>query len=117
MEKIITNLVTASYTNDNLDVKKVQKIAGYLNRKMLKAYIKGIKQYEKKTTVFVDMPSAPTDTEKKEIKGLYPGKKILYNTDQTLIAGVRITNDDIIYELSMKDSLNKILATIEQNYD
>lgn len=117
MEKIISNLVAASYTNSNLDLEKVQKIAGYLNRKMLKAYIKGIKQYEKRTTVFVDLPYDVEKTTDQEIKALYPNKKILYNTDQTLLAGVRITDNDIVYELSIKDSLNKILYNIEQNYD
>lgn len=117
MEKIINNLVSASYTNNNMDLTKVQKIAGFLNRKLLKAYISALKRYEKKATVYIDLPQDPEMSEKKEMEALYPEKKIIYNTDPTLLAGVRITNDDIIYELSMKDSLNKILATIEQNYD
>lgn len=117
MDKLINQLVLTSYTNKNLDLEKVQKIAGYLNRKMLKAYIKGIKQYEKKTTVFVDLPYVVEKTTDQEIKALFPQKKILYNTDPTLFAGVRITDNDIIYELSINDTLNKILATIEQNYD
>lgn len=117
MEKIINNLVTASYTNKNLDLERVQKIAEFLNRKMLKAYIKALKRFEKKMTVFVDMPNTPNDTEKNEIKGLFPEKKIIYNIDPTLLAGMRLSADDILYELSMKDSLNKILDEIEQNYD
>lgn len=117
MKKIIKNLVNSSYTNNNLDSESVQKITGYLNRKMLKAYIKEIKQYEKKTTVFVDLPFIVQESEKKQIQTLFPKKKILYNTDQTLLAGLRITDYDIIYELSMRDSLNKMLERIEQNYD
>ena len=117
MEKIIDNLVSASYTNSNMDLTKVQKIAGFLNRKLLQAYISALKRYEKKATVSIDLAHDAEMSEKKEIQNLYPEKKIIYNTDPTLLAGIRITNDDIIYELSMKDSLNKILATIEQNYD
>lgn len=117
MEKIIEQLVTASYTNEDLDFEKVQKIAGFLNRRLLKVYIKALKRYEKKTTVFVDLPQVAEKEEEKEIKALFPTKKIVYNTDPTLLAGIRITDDDIMYELSIKDSLNKFLESIEQNYD
>jgi 16S rRNA G966 N2-methylase RsmD len=117
MKKLIEQLITASYTDKNMDFAKVQKIAGMLNRKMLKEYIKGLKRYEKKTTVFVDLPYDVQQSEKKGIDALFPEKKILYNTDQTLLAGVRITDDDILYELSLKDSIHKMLEGIEQNYD
>ncbi len=117
MEKVIANLVTASYTNNNLDFERVQKIAGFLNRKLLKAYITALKRYEKKITVYVDLPQDAEMSEKKEIQALFPKKKILYNTNPALLAGIRITDNDILYELSMKDSLDKILAAIEQNYD
>lgn len=113
----MNQLVSASYTNKNLDLERVQKIAGFLNRKLLKVYITALKRYEKKSTTYVDLPHNAEMSEKKEIQTLFPEKKILYNTDPTLLAGIRITNDDIIYELSMKDSLNKILTAIEQNYD
>ncbi len=117
MEKLIEKLVMASYTDKNLDLEKVQKIVGFLNRQMLKSYIKALKRYEKKNTVIVDLPLVAETDDKKEIQHLFGEKIILYNTDPTLLAGIRITDDDIIYELSIKNSLNKILESIEQNYD
>jgi 16S rRNA G966 N2-methylase RsmD len=71
MEKLIKQLIEASYTDENLDFTKVQKIASYLNRKMLKEYIKALKRNEKKTTVFVDLPYDTQESEKKAIHTLF----------------------------------------------
>ena len=117
MKKIISQLVGASYTKGNLDPEKVDKIATFLNRKMLKLYIKALKSREKQDSIFVDAPFTIEDAYENMFEDLYPNKKIIYNTDESLVSGVKITNGDLIYEMSIKSALEKILEKVNENYD
>lgn len=113
--KKIKTLVLASYTDKRLNVDKVNKIAGLLTRKDLKTYIKVLKSYEKKNTVIVNLPFLYND--KKIFDKMFKGKKIIYKEDPSLIAGVRIINNDIVYEHNLKNTLEDISAHIGLAYD
>ena len=52
-KKQIRNLATSSYTENQLDNKKVNRISKILNRSELKQYIKAVKIVEKSKTVTV----------------------------------------------------------------
>ncbi len=117
MKHIISQLVMASYTKGSLDPEKVDKIATFLNRKMLKLYIKALKSREIQDSIFVDAPFAIANTCEIMFEDLYPDKKIIYNTDESLVSGVKITNGDLIYEMSIKNALEKILEKVKENYD
>lgn len=97
-----------SYTNDALDQKAAETIAGQLKRKELKQYINALRQYEFAKTVTVTLPK---DAEKKYedmIKVLFRNRKIVYNRDKSLIGGLRIQDNDSIYELSIKEVLGSL---------
>ncbi len=117
MKKIISQLVGVSYTRGNLDPEKVEKIATFLNRKMLKLYIKALKTREKQESVFVDSAFTMGNAYQSMFEDLYPDKKIIYNTDDSLVSGVKITNGDLIYEMSIRSALEKILEKAKENYD
>jgi F0F1-type ATP synthase delta subunit len=111
--KIIKKLVLASYTNNNLDSKKVDKIAKLLNRQELKAYIKAIKNYEKGKSVTLLTPdSANNKTDVNELKKLFPDKKILLEQDKSLLAGIRIIDNDTIYDFNLKNTLQNLVSYI-----
>ncbi|QQG40499.1 MAG: F0F1 ATP synthase subunit delta [Candidatus Levyibacteriota bacterium] len=116
-KKIIKELVLASYTKGNLDPQKVEKIAKILNRTMLKQYIKGLKQRESYLSVAIDSALEVDDKQKDELQEIFPNKKITYNTNSQLIAGIKITKDDIIYEMTIKGALDLIFNRIRNNYD
>ncbi|MBI2430732.1 MAG: F0F1 ATP synthase subunit delta [Candidatus Levybacteria bacterium] len=115
--KLIKELVLASYTNGNLDPEKVEKIVRLLNRALLKQYIKALKNRELETIVCVESPYELDKRYKKNLEDMFPKKKIAYNLDPTLISGLRITQNDLIYELSLKITLDQILKKIRENYD
>ena len=117
MKNIINQLVMASYIHGSLDLKRVDKIATFLNRKMLKLYIKALKSREKQDSIFVDSQYALEDTYENMLNDLYPDKKIIYNTDDSLVSGIKITNNDLIYEMSIRSALEKILEKVKENYD
>lgn len=114
-KKIIDKLVLGSYSNDTLDKKKVNQIASIISRSDLKKYINRLKMTEKKKNVFVSTPLNNQDL--KKIAKLFPNKKIILVQDPSLMLGIKIVDNDIIYEFTLKSALDKIASYIEQNYD
>lgn len=113
--KKIDKLVKVSYKNYSLDRKKVNRISTLLSKSDLKKYINGLKLTEQKKSLIVSSPVNNQDLRKFE--KLFPNKKILFKKDPSLMLGVRIIDNDIVYEFTLRNSLDKILNYIEQNYD
>lgn len=107
-KKHIQQLVNASYSKNQLDEKKVAKIATLLTRRDLRGYIRLLKLYEKKQAVIVALPYLPKEPIQKKISETFPDKKIVYIVDPTLMAGIRIENNDIITEYNLKNILDNI---------
>ena len=113
--KKIDKLVLVSYENNSLNQKKVNKISTFLSNSDLKKYINGLKLTEKKKSLIVSSPI--NDSDLRKFEKLFPNKKILFKKDFSLMLGVEIVDNDIVYEFALKNSLDKILNYIEQNYD
>lgn len=113
--KKIEKLVAASYKNSNLDQKKVNKIASLISKSDLKRYINGLKLRERKNSLIISSPSNNLDLRKFE--RLFPHKKIMLKKDPSLMLGMEIVDNDVVYEFTLKNSLDRIINYIEQNYD
>lgn len=107
----------ASYTDGNLDQVKVEKIAKLLNRKTLKQYIKALKNYEKQNTVYISLSSDVDKDTQDLLKNLFLKKKKVFKKDEDLLLGIKVANNDLIYETSLKNSLDALLDKIKQTYD
>lgn len=116
-KKFIAELVEASYTEGILDKEKVEKIVSFLNRKSLKQYIYALKAYEKQNTVYIDSAFSIEDIDESIFDDMFTDKKIVYNTDPTLLLGLKVTSNDLVYEMNLKSKFEKILDKIKQNYD
>jgi hypothetical protein len=113
--KKMSKLITASYKNDNLDQTTVSKIVSLISKTDLKQYINGLKLAEKKRNIIISSPTNNQDLNK--FKNLFPHKKIILKNDPSLMLGVQVIDNDIVYEFTLKNSLDKMLSYIEQNYD
>ncbi len=113
--KKIKKLVLASYVDKKLNPVRVKKITGLLARSDLKTYIKVLKSYEKENTVIINLPFVYND--KKMFEEMFKGKKIIYKEDPSLIAGIKIINNDIVYEYDLKNTLEDIATYIGLAYD
>lgn len=111
-KKLLKQLVVASYKNNNLNPKTIEKIAKVLSRKELKQYIKALKTEENKRNVIVSLPYLPKNKDKKSFEGVFQNKKILYDIDKSLILGVKITKNDLVYEMSLKNSLENLITHV-----
>ncbi|MDO8660103.1 MAG: hypothetical protein Q7K54_05940 [Candidatus Parcubacteria bacterium] len=113
--KKINQLVLSSFSNLYLQEKKVKKIASLLDKSDLKKYINGLRRQEMKKSLIVATPMNNND--KGKFTKLFPNKKIIFKRDPSLMLGVKIVDNDMIYEFTLRNSLDKILNYIEQNYD
>lgn len=113
--KKINELVVASYKDGCLNQKKVNKIASLISNSDLKKYINGLKLKELKKNLIISSPVDNQDLRKFE--NLFPHKKIVFEKDPSLMLGIRVVDNDLVYEFTLKNALDKIVNYIEQNYD
>lgn len=111
----IKKLAQESYKGYILDKKKVNVISTMLSRSDLKNYINELKNIENKKNLIVSAPFSNI-AEKLLIK-IFPNKIIFYKRDDSLMLGVKIIDNDAIYEFSLKNTLENIISHIKQNYD
>src|SRR3989338_695165 len=111
----IKKLAEQSFTNENLDIKKIKRIIGLLGKKQLKIYIKFLKKLENERLVWVFTPMDKVEDKiTGKIKNMFPNKKIEYVTDPSLIAGLRVIDNDMVYEFNLKDSLDNLIAYLKK---
>ncbi|MFH1833102.1 MAG: hypothetical protein ABH816_02945 [Candidatus Levyibacteriota bacterium] len=116
-KKHIKKLILESYTKNNLDQKKVERIAERLTRKELKHYIKALKNLELQRSVIVSSPRPLKGENIKNLKNMFGSKKIIYNLDPNLILGMRIQDNDILYEMDLKNTLDDLAKYIGETND
>lgn len=113
-KKFLQQLVLASYINDELDQAKVNKIASYLHRGELKDYIRALKVNERKRSVVITSALSLSKNDEEKMKQVYPHKKIITLADPSLLLGFRIQDNDTIYQLNLRDSLERICEYVEK---
>ena len=112
----LKQLVMESYPDGQLDPEQVNKIADFLSKKELKLYIKALKNWERENSIILDVPEEHAYYQE-QVQTLFPDKKIVINVDPSLILGMKLQHNDDIYEMSLKNTLDKITEHIEEQYD
>ncbi len=102
-------LLDASYDGDVLNSEAVSKIADFLTRKELKEYIRAIKNREKSMTLFVEVPHDKMKLHTDELKELFGAKKVSVAINPELLLGLRMRDQDDVYNMNMKYSLERIM--------
>jgi F0F1-type ATP synthase delta subunit len=115
-KNVLKKLAIASYTENELDEKKVSRISKSLNRADLKDYINDLKNIENKRTVTVTIPNEEESSKIKQMFAkIYPNKRIVVKIDEELITGIKVVDYDNVYELSLKGYLENSLDYLKQN--
>lgn len=98
MKNIMKQLVQESYTNDELDGKKVAMIGSKLRRSELKLYLKALRLEEQKKHVIIATASKLSAQDEDKLRKHFPQKKVIFQVDSTLISGIRVLDNDVTYE-------------------
>ncbi|MEX2007188.1 MAG: hypothetical protein WD992_00230 [Candidatus Levyibacteriota bacterium] len=118
-KKQIDKLTLASYKGNKLNIKKIYKITSGISRRDLKMYIYALKNWERKHNVEIIIPDEKykRNLNLAMIKRIFPEKEIKYSIDSTLTTGVKIINQDMVYDFNLKDTLEDIVEHIRAQYD
>ena len=117
-KKVLKKIVAASYNQkEMLDELSVDSIASHLSRKELKEYIRALKQLEQKKRIIVDTSFVPTEAQKELFREQFSGKDVVFQVNQELLLGVKITDNDIVYDMNLKRTLDALEDFIDQQYD
>jgi F0F1-type ATP synthase delta subunit len=113
--KQIKTLAASSYTKDSLDAKKVSSIAKLLTRAQLKTYVKFLRSLKRSKTVKVIMPKLDAKSDLvKNLRKIFPDKKMEFSEDKSLIAGLKIIDNDNIYDFNLKNTFENLVSYINQ---
>nr|MBI5455577.1 hypothetical protein [Candidatus Levybacteria bacterium] len=113
-KKQIKKLISASYIKNNLDSARVNRISKQLTRQELKLFIKLLKNYDQSKTVTLLVSSILASNEiVKQIKKMYSDKNVVIKEDKSLVAGIRLIDNDTIYDVNIKNSLNEMVSFIK----
>ncbi len=115
--KIIKQLANASYTGKDLDQAKASRVVKLLNRKELKEYLRLLKKQEQQNSIRVESAYSLDSEQMTLLQNLFPSKKMFYTRDASLLLGLRVIDNDIVYNFNLADSLKSIEKLIEENYD
>lgn len=116
-KKFLKELVKNSYQDGILDEQIVNTIAEKLSRKELKEYIHALKLFEQSRIIIVESAQDITQEQKQMFEDTFKNKKTRFVTNASLMTGVRITDNDMIYEANLKNIFAKIVQHIEEQYD
>lgn len=107
-ENKIKKLTLQSYRKNCLDKRRVRKIAKKLTRRELKTYIRYLKRLEAEKNVQIYLPLS-LELNKKDLARYFPNKNIIYNLDPMLLLGIKIVNNDQVFELNLRNTFNSII--------
>lgn len=112
--KEIKLIALKSFVKNNLDPKKVKLFSSKMTRKQLRDYIKYLKFYDARSKITVVVPDLDKikKTDLKVFTKFYSEKKVIFKEDPSLLLGVRIINNDLVYDLNLKDSFEDIIQNI-----
>ena len=110
----IKQLVLASYTQGMLDEDRVMQIADALSRNNLKRYIRAIKLQEAQQDVTIEVAAETDESFVHEMEQIFSEKNVTVQVDPTLLLGVRITDNDMVYEASMKHTLDDLITKMSE---
>lgn len=114
-KKKILQLAMYSYTDGFLDEKKVTNISSLIRRSDLKKYINALKNIESLKKIIVSVPIS--NINEGLFRDLFPNKKIIIKKDPSLLLGVKVIDNDIVYEFSLKNSIENLVSDIKNKYD
>ncbi len=116
-KRLLQQLVLASYQKEKLNPQRVDEITNRLDRKDIKAYLRALKLMEQQKKLFVAMPKTSVyNTSKKDLEKLFPKKEIVFTEDPSLLLGVTLVDNDMVYEMNLRDQLETVLDEVDQQY-
>lgn len=112
-KKDLKNLAKHTVMDGKIHPKIAKFVMQNLNKTDLREYLFYLKQEIKNQIVFVRTPQDLLAAEKKQIEKLYVSKRILFENDKSLGAGITILNNDNIIDASLKGYIDQAIQELK----
>jgi len=76
-----------------------------------------LKAQENKKYVTITSAKSLSGKTRQELASMFPEKLMLYQTDPSLLAGIKIRTSDTEFEVSVKNNLDSLVSYLMQQYD
>lgn len=110
-------LAKLSFTDNSLNQQKADIIVAKLKRKDARAYIRALRLHESYMSVNVLLPYPADQTLGKKLQIHFPDKKIVYTIDKSVLAGMRIIENDILYDYSLEAKVDRLIKNMYETND
>lgn len=108
----------AEHSSKQLDEKEVEKIVSLLSRKDLKEYARQLKLLEKENQVIIALPNLKAYNKNNNFfEDLFKDKQIIYQEEPSLLLGVRVTDNDMVYDINLRSKLEETKRRIKEEYE
>lgn len=114
-KKQIAKLAEISYIDNKLNADRVEKIISHLDKGELREYLKALRKQEQKLVVYIDYALELSEDNKKKFENLYPDKIVIFRNNPDLVMGIRITEDDMVYNFNMDNALGQIREYLDKS--
>lgn len=111
----LKKVATSISEENNISEKNADKILESLSVKELKNLASFLKSENEKSTVEVTSSDSLSYESKQLLEKKFKGMRIQENIDKNMGAGILVKAYDMIYDLSLKGSINQIVQKIEDN--
>lgn len=108
LKRELKQLVAISFDKTELQEEVINRIGKALTRSELKDYLRMLKLEINRRKVTVTNALPLSSEQKKDVEALFSEKKVVYETDSSLLLGTRIINGDIVYNMNLKQQLTDI---------
>ncbi len=108
--KLIKQLAKASFDNNSLNENKIKIVSSKLKRKDLRSYLRALKILDQENTLFVSMPITDDEKVKNALQIRFPNKKIVYTLNKDLLAGIKIVNNDLLYDFTLQGKIERLIG-------
>ena len=113
-KKIVKQLAEESFEKKSLNEKKISLITARLKKTDIRAYIRALTLLTYQKTVFVQTPVAIDETSQKQLQLKFPNKKMIYTIHKDLLAGMKIIDNDLLYDYSLEAKIERL---VKNTYD
>ncbi len=115
--KLIKKLAQESFANNKLDENRVKIISNKLKRKDLRSYLRVLKILDRESTLYVSMPITDDASVQNTLQIRFPNKKIVYTLNKDLLAGVKIVDNDLLYDFTLQGKIERLIGRFYDTND
>src|SRR5258708_29893413 len=107
-KKEVKKIALLSFADSDIDVRKVKRFTQTMNRRELRQYVRFLKLIDSQKKIKILTPIKEDLDLKNRISRIFPKKRIIFEEDPSILLGIRIINNDILYDFNLENEFEEL---------